>query len=648
MISENNGTDNKGESEFLMFNKIDKRVSKMPDRPLNKGQIKIGFDANKTAIFGKIIELIKTDKYISKLDIAAGYADRFDIINMMHPRIFYFNDLNLKILLLNNEDDEKIDPDDNESFYSSVVLYLNISDHILNGDRYIEEQWKEIRKSIIVSYLLKLDDLELKESLIEYYLYHMSELFFKNPSYLPLSDVEKILVERCIIWLLESMPYTIFKNGLSNDNVSWKNNIKLGSVLNYIYEDSPFYKHSINKKAVDIPSYEDDNNEIDKIKMKLGMNKDKQRMTFLELDEFLANTFIESRYKDVLYIAVKNLRLMYCRLFDDILYIENLKKRNFNTVLRSIKVNNETKLGTTINKHLGPEFILELYNTHKYSNIERFKRWHEITRNRNRTTNYLIKVSEIILLIEYNSANESNYQHLQPPIPIESSNNVDSDEESLSKKERSTIFESGNANSRFSDEESLSKKERSPIFESGNANSRFSDEKLENNIILNKDVDINSLLGKSVSENDLIVEQLMKMLELEFGKDDKTSINDLVPSHIKNVHKYVDLLKSKDPSTNAKQSFYKKHYLEFRDKYNCRYVNNVLKTDWTSILLFMMTSNYISLLQKNLFAQYLNCYNNFIESWVDSFYGGANIGKFTYEDQITYSMITSINRKPKN
>jgi len=673
--SYNSSINKKIGTDLLLYKKIDCKIIKCnikADDVDTKKYIIVNYPFYRQDIFSRIFDKMNDNVFCKKNRIVGKISKKYELFNVIHDRILFFEKINLKVLLLLNDSDDKTDPEDNMSYYSNTIIYICINEYLTIGDDYLENKWIEIKRCIISQYLLNLTNNKLRYVLFDYF-YDMitKNMMIINPS----TEFEKLIIERCIMWLLYSMPYSLFKNANVGD-LDWKKNIKLGTIINYIHKDSSLASflnisegidNLETSKIADVLSYtvSDDtpykfiekSNTSDKdenlsdgkliknIIQKEKIGKDKYIMNWHELNDFISNTTIESSRKNIIHKTVTYLTRLYVGLVEDINYVKNIKERNIDIVLNSIKVTEKTKLGSTINKKLGAEFLIEMYNLEKYSTIERIKRWHDACRNTNRHTNYLICVREIVLLIEYNEANEPKNIVITPnkkfsivsPPSFPHSNLIVNDKSSSSK------------NSIDTDTNTDTNTDTKTDTNTDNVTHNVT------NIVITQSED-KQLLERDPKYNSQI-EEIMKYLNKhndgsedgsnngsdDGSDDDLDDLSKYIPSNTKNVNRITDL-----SDDQKKKEFYLKHLFDFKKKFNCELINGTLKTDWPNFMLFMMTSNYITFTQKSLLTYYLNCYNHFIESYVDRFYDENILPKFKYEDILLYSMITTIHRKPRN
>ena len=376
---------------------------------LKKDELVIEFDYMRNSIFDYIKTSVLNDDFLKSISLSKleKNDEKHTIFNKIgiHPKTLCFHDIDLKVILLNNTEDNKIDPDDKLSYVKYYIIYIAINEYIKEGMLYLESKYKEISDYMVAAmfnygYNVDMD----KKNNNDYDCFH-HELFATDYIRMKLrkmidSQQIEFVIERnnernkyldsLIMTLVKSLPF-------NERNCEIKTNIKFEKLLRYLHTLDEIEK---NRKIID---------QFAKKKFYKGTRNSKNEIliNWYDITNILATYPINNQNKNKLLYIVSVLTSIYHELLFCVInfHIRIEKYRN------EMKEYNEPMTEKELDKvpiflysdnymSISAEIIAEIHNIQKHSTIQKIIRWHRISTNTRSKISYVIRVSEVISIIK--------------------------------------------------------------------------------------------------------------------------------------------------------------------------------------------------------------------------------------------------------
>ena len=442
--------------KYIVYNTITKRVDSSSREIYTKSLKSLSFDNTRKTIFDFLKTNIQNDVFLNNQNLEIFYVNNHNIIdnglqdllpendNIIHPRIFCIRhqDFKIKLILLNNDTDDKVDPFDNFTHLNTYLFFLNLSDYLTDTIIYLDKIWNELNNNIQVciltqinynirecylkqinenrpSYNYKLNLSRLISNMTEYFSIKLKNIILKNPLFANINSDDDVIMQFCIKSIVNSLPIYQINNyfdtnpdDMTQNNSEWNHNIKLASVVKLINDE--------NIRMIDFKN---------KYKNIDGIIK----ITWLDLNNIFINISQDTRTKHLLFIYINNLTMIYIELTNKIKsfeqYVTKYKRSILPTVISNYfdNVNEEPKIQHKLfdmnddlnknpidfklkNTNISSEqdIIMEFKKTDKNSMIQKLIKWNYSCYMCNRKTDFLINIWDVVSLINYNDTDSDN------------------------------------------------------------------------------------------------------------------------------------------------------------------------------------------------------------------------------------------------
>jgi hypothetical protein len=214
---------------------------------LGEHDLVVEFDYIRNSIFEYIKTNVSNDNFICKFNLSKmeHTDEKHNIFNKVniHPKTLRFTAIDLKVILLNNTEDTKIDPDDKLSYIKYYIIYISINEYIKEGMLYLESKYKEINDYMVAAMFNYGHNIDMNDKNNNDFDCFHHELFATKYIHTKLRDMidaEEIqfVIERnkernkylnsLIMTLVKSVPF-------NERNFEIKTNIKFEKLLRYIH-----------------------------------------------------------------------------------------------------------------------------------------------------------------------------------------------------------------------------------------------------------------------------------------------------------------------------------------------------------------------------------------------------------------------------